>query len=282
MASSDYQVCEDRVLAHEGSGYTDGVNPYDPGGPTRWGITIFDARAFWKSNATSDDVRTMPREIAVGIYKSKYWAMVNGDALPAGVDDCVFDYGVNSGNSRSGKVLRRVLNLPDSDWHVTPLVLAECSKRDPIALINAICDERMRFLESLAIWPTYRHGWTTRVQEVRLFAIQLAGHQATPVSVPLPAPPPAPAAPTGKGTVPPPDHTIVAGGGGAATIGVTSFLHWLGAHPVISALCLAIGAVAIVVVVNILQSRYAVKKDAPTPGLIPVPVLALPKQEAPK
>ena len=41
-----------------------------------------------------------------GIYR-KYWDAQRCDELPAGVDYAVFDYGVNSGIGRSGKVLPR-------------------------------------------------------------------------------------------------------------------------------------------------------------------------------
>ncbi len=268
----DYPPCEDRVLAHEGSEYTDGVHPYDPGGPTRWGITLGDARSFWKPNATADDVRTMPRSVAQQIYKSKYWNVVNGDALPAGVDDTVFDYGLNSGNSRSGKVLRRVLSLPDTDWHVTSLVIAECKKRDPKALINAICDERMRFLQGLAIWPTYGHGWTTRVREVRQFATQLADHASTPTSTPLPPPPQTPTDPQGKGTHAPPSKGPVIVGGGAAAAGSSGLIHWLGAHPALTAMVIFAMVIGILVILNKMQANFQAKQDAPTPGLVPVPV----------
>jgi len=272
MTAVDYQACEDRVLAHEGSEYTDGVTPYDPGGPTRFGITIIDARAFWKPGATADDVRSMPKSVAQDIYRAKYWAAVNGDNLPAGVDDCIFDYGVNSGNSRAGKVLRRLLGLPDTDWHITPQVILECNKRDPLVLINAICDERLKFLQSLSIWSTYKNGWTTRVKEVRMFALQLAGHEVTPVSVPLPTPPIGAQPTPGKGSVTPPNTNVIITTGGTATAGSGGLTHLFGAYPAITALVIIVGVIAIIAVISILQSKSQTKQDAPVPGIVPVPV----------
>ncbi len=268
---ADYQSCEDRVLAHEGSEYTDGVHPYDPGGPTRWGITIFDARAFWKKDATADDVRTMPKSVAQDIYKAKYWAVVNGDNLPAGVDDCIFDYGVNSGNSRAGKVLRRLLSLPDADWHVTDQIIAECKRRDPKALVNAICDERMQFLQSLAIWPTYGRGWSTRVKEVRQFSTQLADHENTPTSTPLPTPPTAPSTPQAKGQHTPPSTGPITGGGGAVVAGSGALAQFLGAHPAITACIILAGVIAIVVVTTMMQKAFEAKQAAPVGPVVPVP-----------
>ena len=77
------------------------------------------------------------------------------EALPAGVDYSVFDYGVNSGIGRSGKVLRRVVGLPDNTHVVTDEVLRAVAKRDPKALVIAINDERLAFLKRLKTWPVF-------------------------------------------------------------------------------------------------------------------------------
>ena len=54
MTAATYAAAIARVFADEG-GYTD--DPKDPGGATNWGITIVDARKYWKADATPADVR---------------------------------------------------------------------------------------------------------------------------------------------------------------------------------------------------------------------------------
>lgn len=260
MSVDDYDACETRVLAHEG-GYTN--DPRDPGGPTNFGITIADARAYWKRGATATDVRNMPVSVAKSIYRSKYWAALRCDDLPAGVDDTIFDYGVNSGIARSGKVLRRVVGQPDTDWHVTDSVLNAIRARDPREIIAAVNDERMRFLRGLSTFDHFGGGWTRRVAEVRQFSLALAGGWK----------PSAPWSPTGngKGQVPQPKPTgpVVAGGGAIAASG--GLLHWIGAHPQL-AVIVGIGiGVAVALIVNALKSAATQQQEAPTPGLIPVP-----------
>src|ERR1700752_5273848 len=61
MAASTYDDALRRLLVHEG-GYSN--HPSDPGGPTTWGITLRDARAYWKKDATASDVRNLPRAVA--------------------------------------------------------------------------------------------------------------------------------------------------------------------------------------------------------------------------
>ena len=110
MSASNYDEALRRLLAHEG-GYVN--HPSDPGGPTNFGITLADYRRYRKSDATAADVRGMKIGDANAIYRAKYWNAQRCDQLPSGVDYSIFDYGVNSGTGRSGKVLRRVVGLSD-------------------------------------------------------------------------------------------------------------------------------------------------------------------------
>ncbi|MBI1204015.1 MAG: secretion activator protein [Rhodopseudomonas sp.] len=177
MAKATYDEALRRLLLHEG-GYTD--HPSDPGGPTNFGITIHDYRKYAKPKATAADVKAMRLDEAKAIYRAKYWDAQRCDDLPAGVDDAVFDYGVNSGIGRSGKVLRRCLELPDNASVVSEAVIAAARRADAGRLINAICDERLRFLKSLRTWPVFGKGWGRRVAEVKASALQQAGRsQAT-------------------------------------------------------------------------------------------------------
>jgi lysozyme family protein len=184
MTASSYDAALARLLVHEG-GYTN--HPADPSGPTNYGITILDYRKHVKQDATAADVRAMKLDEAKGIYRAKYWDAQRCDELPAGVDYAVFDYGVNSGVGRSGKVLRRVLRLPDSTSVVNDAVIAAARTSNSKALIAAICDERLRFLQSLKTWPVFGAGWGRRVAEVRAAALAMA------TAVPAAPPPTFPA-----------------------------------------------------------------------------------------
>jgi lysozyme family protein len=173
VAQSTYDESLRRLLVHEG-GYTN--DAADPGGPTNFGITIYDYRKYVKPNATAADVRAMKLDEAKAIYRAKYWNAQACDELPAGVDYAVFDYGVNSGIGRSGKVLRRALGLPDNDWRTSDAVIAASAKADARKLIAAICDERLRFLQSLHTWPVFGKGWGRRVAEVKAAGLAMTAN----------------------------------------------------------------------------------------------------------
>lgn len=233
-----------RLLAHEG-GYTN--HPADPGGPTNWGITIKDAQMYWKAGATAADVRAMPLAVAKAIYKSKYWNAMACDQLPSGVDYAIFDYAVNSGLGRAGKVLRRVLKMADNTSAATPGVVAVAQAGNAGQLVRDICDERLRFLKSLSTWPVFGVGWGRRVSEVRFVASGMVNKQITgdrPVPIPFPVPGKGevpvnkPAQKTSTGTIAGGGAVIAANGADAKTIfvivvvtvalavGVYFYWHW--------------------------------------------------------
>lgn len=158
------------LLVSEG-GYTN--HPADPGGPTNWGITIYDVRAYVKADATAADVKALTKDRAKAIYKSKYWDAVWADKLPAGVDYAVFDYGVNSGPSRSVKALQRIVGV-SADGVMGPDTLAATLAKDPVMVINAIMDERLLFLRNLKTWGVFGVGWGRRVVNVRRDSLAMA------------------------------------------------------------------------------------------------------------
>jgi lysozyme family protein len=92
---------------------------------------------------------------------------------------CNEGYGVNSGVARSGKVLRRILKLSDASSTITDAVVAAACATDAERLVKLICDERLRFLQSLRTWPVFGIGWGRRVADVRSVALKLAADGRT-------------------------------------------------------------------------------------------------------
>jgi lysozyme family protein len=265
MAASSYDACEARLLVHEG-GYTN--DPRDPGGPTNWGITIADYRHYKMPNATAADVKAMPLADAKDIYRRKYW-VANGlscDDLPAGVDDSVFDYRVNSGIGRADKVLRRVLGLPDDAPN--GVVIGALEQRDTKAVINAINDERIAFLRSLRTWDHFGAGWGRRVAEVRAFSLQLAEGAAPPTPVPSDD-----VQHARKGRVPAPTkaRTDIKTAGTTATATATAAAH---GHPALAAAAIIGGAVVTLGALWWINRKHQAAQEAPIPNVIPVPAKA--------
>jgi len=253
MATESYNIALTRLLKDEG-GYTD--HPSDPGGPTNFGITLADARRYWKGNATAHDVRALPQSVARKIYREQYWNALRCDDLPAGVDYAVFDYGVNSGIGRAGKVLRRILKLSDRTSIVSDEVIAAAKASAARDLVIAICAERLAFLTSLKTFPVFGRGWTTRVNGVRIAALAMAESRAVA--------PAADEASPGKAVVPAtvPAGTASAGAviaAGAASAAITSRLH-------VALMVAASAAFAAVVIFLIWRWRHRAEQEAAMKG----------------
>jgi lysozyme family protein len=269
MAASTYDEAFRRLLIHEGGNDDD---PRDPGGRTSRGIIQrewTDYVAHHPGQKLAADVWKAPNSAIADIYRTQYWGKMRCDELPAGIDESVWDYGVNSGVGRSGKVLRRVVGLPDNTSVVTDEVLRAVARRDAKAIIVAINDERLRFLRSLKTWPVFGAGWGRRVAEVKAFSLHLADHL---IVAPTPRPMPTESAPA-KGIVPPPKvvkHIITKGvpAGGAA--GGLGFWDWVAAHPYETAGIAVLSAGVIGGAVYALNRWQQARQEAPTPGLIPV------------
>jgi uncharacterized protein (TIGR02594 family) len=177
MAASSYGEALARLLVHEGGNDDD---PRDPGGRTSRGILQREWDVWRRTRpGLPADVWRAPQDQVEAIYRQKYWDALRCDDLPAGVDYAVFDYGVNSGIGRAAKVLQRLVGTAvDGEVGPDTIVAAACANAGK--LIEAICDERLAFLQGLRTWPTFGKGWTRRVREVRAAALAMNAAPPSP------------------------------------------------------------------------------------------------------
>lgn len=95
------------ALINREGGYVN--DPNDSGGETNFGITAFVARA----NGYFGDMKDMPRDRAVVIYRNRYWIGPRFNEVSdimRGVAAEMFDTGVNMGTAVAAKFLQRCLN----------------------------------------------------------------------------------------------------------------------------------------------------------------------------
>ena len=158
-----FAECVAVVLRHEG-GFVE--HPRDPGGATKYGITLRTLRG-WRGDdtLTTDDVRALTEQEAREIYLARYWNPIRGDELPPGVDLAVFDYAVNSGVRRAARELQAVVGVPQ-DGAIGRVTLAAVREHDPSMVISNLCERRRAFLRGLGTFPTFGRGWLRRVAAI--------------------------------------------------------------------------------------------------------------------
>lgn len=171
---ANFDAALSAVLVHEG-GYVD--HPKDPGGATNLGIT-HKTLANWRKvvpwwDLDKSEIKNLTRDEAARIYRAKYWDLIRGDQLPAGIDYAVLDFAVNSGPARAAKALQRIVKAK-VDGLIGPDTLRALDQYVVASVINQLCDDRMAFLQRLPTFGVFGRGWTSRVKGVRKLALQMA------------------------------------------------------------------------------------------------------------
>lgn len=173
---SKFEACHDITAKWEG-GWSD--HPDDPGGKTMYGITQATLSEWLGRPATAAEIRSLTKDQALAIYRDRYWKRIAGDSLPAGVDLCIYDFGVNSGQDRSVRSLQATLGVKADGW-VGELTLSALRLRDADKLINDLCDRRLAFLQTLKTWKKFGKGWANRVADIRRRALAMASGTTQP------------------------------------------------------------------------------------------------------
>lgn len=169
MAKGNLSACLPITLAYEG-GYSD--HPKDPGGATNMGITIGRLSEVRGHQVTKADVKALTKTEAQSIYDRYYWRPIRGDDLTYGVDLAVFDFGVNSGPARAAKYLQAVVGVAQ-DGKIGDATLRAANTGDGKSIIKKLCAKRLSFMQGLAIWQTFKGGWSRRVADVEAKAVAM-------------------------------------------------------------------------------------------------------------
>jgi len=143
------------VLFHEG-GLAD--NAADPGGITHWGISLRYARALGDAlvdvdhdgDVDAEDIRALPRDRAVALYRRDWWDRFGYEALPVWAGWKVFDLAVNMGPQGAHKCLQQAL----ADGGAGLQVDGSLGPRTLAAARAAPAETALRL--RLAAWDAYR------------------------------------------------------------------------------------------------------------------------------
>ena len=167
--ANNFDHCLEIILHHEG-GYVN--HPKDPGGETNLGVT----KRVYEEHGGTKDMKDLTFEDVAPIYKKSYWDRVKGDELPVDFDLCVFDFGVNVGTGRVGKVstepcrnYSRWSNRINSLKAIHAYVQIEGLE----ATIDTYQANRQSYYEKLKTFETFGRGWTRRVNETTQSAMKM-------------------------------------------------------------------------------------------------------------
>jgi lysozyme family protein len=171
------------VLAHEG-GLSDHIA--DPGGITHWGVSLRFAKAHIRrygraalmlfdvdadGDVDTDDIRSMPREGAISVYRHCFW-----DPYPYAkltdqrIATKVFDTHVNVGPARAHTIAQMAAAecgiAVEADGFFGPATANALNKCEPGEFLRAYASEQANFylalIDSAPELAVFRKGWLRR------------------------------------------------------------------------------------------------------------------------
>lgn len=184
----NFDICLKWLFEHEG-GLTN--LKYDRGGLTNKGVTHVEYDRYRRLKGLPlRSVEFVTDEEARDIYHTFYWKTLQCQLLPAGVDNAIFDMGVNNGVVGAAKAAQRVANKLVGksivvDGHLGPIscdVIDDCPE---VAFIDAFCDERLRVDQGFFNWFKFGRAWTNRVNGNKSLRIPAVRDQSKSLITPI-------------------------------------------------------------------------------------------------
>jgi len=177
MANFDYAI--KIILKHEG-GLSD--NPHDAGGVTNWGISkryldrsdgLVLKYFGHEGEATREDIRTMPKELAIQIYKNeffdsnRYGEIVN-DLVGTKIFDCTVNMGEKWGETFAQQSANRLGQSIVVDGQIGNKSIAAINACEPNAFLIEYCKQQKERYEQIVLHnPTqavFLKGWLIRAR----------------------------------------------------------------------------------------------------------------------
>lgn len=156
------------AVTQEGSKFEN--DSRDPGGATKYGITLTTLREYYGNYSLgTTDVASLTYSVAQTIFRKSYWNPCRGDELPLGIDSSVVDEAYNAGVNRAIKFLQTTVGTtPDGNFG--PITMAAILKISPVIFVNNYAKICIDFYKSLGN-KTYENGWLNRVEARKIFSL---------------------------------------------------------------------------------------------------------------
>lgn len=155
MSVLNFDDAFSRLMDSEG-GYANRDAAADPGGETRYGITMQVARAWGYLGPMKD----LPLETAKSIARANYWKPYYCDQLPLAIAFHVFDTAFHGGSPI--RWLQSVVGATP-DGIVGSRTIAAVRTFAPAELVMKFNCRRLQYLMGLKNWPQNAKGWTARI-----------------------------------------------------------------------------------------------------------------------
>lgn len=177
--TSDFFPAALAYLLHDEGGFVD--NPYDKGGPTKYGITMATLARWRRQPVSVDDVRSLTPADATQIYYTWYWKPLGCDKLTQpSIPTMILNAGVLFGvgvSAVAAQKAARQAGFPSlaADGHVGPATVAALNSVDPrrfaAAFADELLDRAVRICDEDPRDERFERDWLTRIGAYTQIAI---------------------------------------------------------------------------------------------------------------
>lgn len=167
MASFD-EAFKHVIVAEGGDKYTN--DPFDHGGPTKYGITQSTLASYRGKPVFEADVKNLTEHEAKMIYRAKYWNPLACDKIRSQIMAMIlFDQGVNKGIVAASKTIQSVVGAK-VDGMIGPRTLELInSKLDRDVAFQFVCraqEEYARIVQKDHTQSRFLVGWLRRTHKL--------------------------------------------------------------------------------------------------------------------
>jgi lysozyme family protein len=173
---SNFRRCLDIVLGYEG-GFS--AEPGDPSGATQFGIGIGALRDFRGDESLGvEDLKSLGRDEACEIYRTRYWNVLRCDDLPTGVDLVVFDFAVDTNTGRAARTLQQVVGA-EADGSIGDATLAATKVKPARDVVKEMSGRRLEYYRALPDAAGFIRGAIDRANAVEKAAVDMIPAERT-------------------------------------------------------------------------------------------------------
>lgn len=173
--TADFNTSFTYLMENEGGDkYVD--NPYDSGGPTKYGISLRYLRQLKNDESlTSDDIRSLTESEAQLICRDQFWVPLGcSKSLHQGPATVILDMGYLEGVKSCGLITQSVLKAQgypmDLDGILGPISWDYINESVPHMFINALVDAQLSHYERLVMMrpsdAANLKGWIKRTNRL--------------------------------------------------------------------------------------------------------------------
>lgn len=146
-------------------------HPLDPGGPTKWGVTLETYRSFYGSYKTVEDLKNMTEYEWNSIFIKKFWDKALATQIVSqSVANMIVDWGWNAGMKTSIKAVQRILGCTQ-DGIMGPITMGFINRANAKDLFDKLYAARKKYYEDLVLrkpsMAIFLKGWMNRINDLK-------------------------------------------------------------------------------------------------------------------